>query len=312
MATTTIDTLTPSTNPGGQFQAAIELVGLSDLTAELEGIFERMDWAEEEIEKALAHHPYHRDLLWHSFALIRPREVGPRMSTEMLYRSHAAELLDRVAAGADTRGPTAAEMVVVCLEVSKAVPMHGDSAGLYFRVWARAFPNHSLTAEQADTRNHYEKLFGSRIDVLEQDVARRLTADDRVHGDIDCRGYHHGKPVTCRFTERKDTPKDRRFAAAQAAARAARAGRYAAKFAAETVHDEPAFYEQPTDEAFAARFAHCGKVPPAVLYPDIRAAFLAQYADDIAALTAADADEQTGTYTQLDLWGPVLAEMGVA
>lgn len=58
---------------------------------------------------------------------------------------------------------------------------------------------------------------------------------------------------------------------------AAFADRYAAKFAAETVYYEPPRWENPTDEAFAARFAGCVRVPASDMYPLIREAFLAEY-----------------------------------
>lgn len=58
---------------------------------------------------------------------------------------------------------------------------------------------------------------------------------------------------------------------------AAKAHRYAAKFAAETVSYEPPTWVEPTDEAFAACFAHCVRVPPAEVYPLIREAFFAEY-----------------------------------
>ena len=58
---------------------------------------------------------------------------------------------------------------------------------------------------------------------------------------------------------------------------AAKAHRYAAKFAAETVSYEPPTWVEPTDEAFAECFAHCVRVPPAEVYPLIREAFLAEY-----------------------------------
>lgn len=58
---------------------------------------------------------------------------------------------------------------------------------------------------------------------------------------------------------------------------AAKAHRYAAKFAAETVSYEPPAWVEPTDEAFADCFAHCVRVPPVKVYPLIREVFLAEY-----------------------------------
>lgn len=57
----------------------------------------------------------------------------------------------------------------------------------------------------------------------------------------------------------------------------AKAHRYAAKFAAETVSYEPPKWVEPTDEAFADCFKLCVLVPPANAYPLIREAFLAEY-----------------------------------
>lgn len=58
---------------------------------------------------------------------------------------------------------------------------------------------------------------------------------------------------------------------------AAKAHRYAAKFAAETVSYEPPEWVEPTDEAFAECFKNCARVPAPSVYPLIREAFLAEY-----------------------------------
>lgn len=58
---------------------------------------------------------------------------------------------------------------------------------------------------------------------------------------------------------------------------AAKAHHYAAKFAAETVSYEPPAWVEPADEAFAACFRNCARVPPATVYPLIREVFLAEY-----------------------------------
>lgn len=58
---------------------------------------------------------------------------------------------------------------------------------------------------------------------------------------------------------------------------AAKAHRFAMKFAAETVRCEPPTWIEPTDEAFADCFARCVLPPPAEIYPLIREAFLAEY-----------------------------------
>jgi hypothetical protein len=172
---------------------------VASLTADLAGAFAMLDWAEDEIHRATRRHPAHADQLYHAFELIRPRDIGPGMSTEFVYRSHAAELLERVTAGADTRPATAAELCLVCSATSLQVPLHGAAAGCYFRMWLQAFPDHPITSEQNAERVHYERLYGPQIDDLER-VARRNAADPhRRLAGIDCAGRHHGKPVTCRY-----------------------------------------------------------------------------------------------------------------
>ncbi|MEU1811031.1 hypothetical protein [Micromonospora aurantiaca (nom. illeg.)] len=172
---------------------------VASVTAEVSGVFDMMDWAEDEIAKATRRHPGQADAIFHAFSLIRPGHFGLAMPSEFVYRSHAAELLQRVAVVAGTTGATAAELCLVCAEASQLAPMHGAAAGLYFRLWRTAFPDHPHTAELADQQVHYEKLHGSRMDELEQVVRRKFTDPHRRLIDIECSGTHHGELVTCRF-----------------------------------------------------------------------------------------------------------------
>ncbi|MDG4795421.1 hypothetical protein [Micromonospora sp. WMMD1082] len=127
---------------------------VASVTAEVAGVFDMMDWAENEIAKATHRHPDQADAICHAFSLIRPGHFGLEMPSEFVYRSHAAELLQRVAAGADTTAATAAELCLVCAETSQLAPMHGTAAGLYFRLWRTAFPDHPHTAELTDQQVH--------------------------------------------------------------------------------------------------------------------------------------------------------------
>lgn len=159
----------------------------------LAGIFERMEWAEDEIDKARTRHPRHADRIWHSFLLLAPTHA--RMATEFVYRSHCRELLDRVAAGEDTRPGTAAEICCAMSQVSLATPLRSAAAGLYMRMWQTAgFPGFP---EFADASGHHEALQRSVIDDHEQFVRRKLTVATRRLGDIDCAGRHHGEQVSC-------------------------------------------------------------------------------------------------------------------
>jgi len=179
-----------ATDPAG------DLAGLySDIEASLTGIFTQMDIAEDEIEKAAKQHPDHGDLLYHAFALLTP--THPLMATEFVYRSHCAELLARAVAGQDTRPGTAAEICCACSEASQVAPMRTSAAGLYARMWARAFPDQPVMLE--DQREHYEALEGAEIDRLAAESARRLSRPDRTLKGTTCAGRHHGDDVHYRY-----------------------------------------------------------------------------------------------------------------
>jgi hypothetical protein len=165
-----------------------------------------MDWAEDEIARAIRRHPDDGDALYHSFGLIKPRDIGPGMGSEFVFRAHAAELLDRIAASADTRPATAAELCLVCCEASLRTPLHGPTAGVYFRMWLRAFPDRPITPGQADEQVHYEKLYGTQIDDLERTLRQKAADPRRQLRDIDCAGKHHGTRVACRYATTPPVP----------------------------------------------------------------------------------------------------------
>jgi hypothetical protein len=185
----------------GDARAPSSTAALTDeLTRETAGAFAMMGWAEDEIAAACRRHPGHADTLYHAFSLLRPRDIDA-LATEFVYRSHAAELLDRLAAGADTRPATAAEVCAVSAQASQRVPMHGVAAGLYFRMWQAAFPAHPATAEHAEQQVHYESLYGAQIDDLEAELRHKAADPNRRLTDVDCAGRHHGRTVACRYAD---------------------------------------------------------------------------------------------------------------
>jgi hypothetical protein len=176
-----------------------DLLG-GNLGSMLAGIFERMEWAEDEIAKARKRHPGHAGRIWHSFKLMTP--THDLMATEMVYRSHVRELLARVMAGEDTRPGTAAEVCCACSDTSQIAPFTDSAAGLYGRMWkAAGFPGDHWD----DMQPHQEALHASGIDDLERDLRRKLRVPGRVFGVDDdgkalvCGGKHHGKEVSCEF-----------------------------------------------------------------------------------------------------------------
>jgi hypothetical protein len=162
----------------------------------LAGIFERMDIAEEEITRAQQRHPKTSetsDRLYHSFKLLVP--THERMEYEPVYRAHCREILNRVAAGTDTRIGTAAEVCCTLHDVSLIAPLRSSAAGLYFRAWRAAglpdFP------ELVPASENHEALEGSRIDDHESETRRKLTDPTRTLDEVEYRGMHHGEHVTC-------------------------------------------------------------------------------------------------------------------
>lgn len=165
-----------------------------DAHQSLKTVFSRITWAADEIDRAMARHAAHRDTLYHSFALLYPTPL--LLDTEFVYRSHCREILDRVAAGADTRPGTAAEVCCLCREISLVAPLRPSAMGLYVRMWSVAFPDQMPHTDQGP---HYEALRGPRIDDLEALARQKLKVAGRTLGPITCSGRHDGEPVDCAY-----------------------------------------------------------------------------------------------------------------
>lgn len=159
-----------------------------------------IDITEDEIEQAIARHPEAAGDLFHSYSLLLPAVASDAWGTEFVLRAHCRELLERVAAGGDTRPGTTVECLLAMSEVSKTIPLNGTAAGFYLRMWSAAFPEHELT----DRGQHHEALYKDRIDDIERWTRKKLTIPGRVLRGVECDGCHHGKPVACKYrTEAK-------------------------------------------------------------------------------------------------------------
>lgn len=129
----------------------------------------------EEVCAAIKRHPDRAEPLKAAMPLLTP--THPRMAMEFVYRGHVRELLERVATKADTRPGTAAEVCLVCCEVSARVPFHHAAAGLYMRMWHQAFPGHPGFE---DFLPHHEALSASEIDRLEARTRAKLARPTRA------------------------------------------------------------------------------------------------------------------------------------
>ena len=141
-----------------------------DTEQSLQPVFDAMTLAEDEISAAQARHPLAKDRIWRSFILLMPTSDA-LIASDLVYRSHCRELLERAAAGTDTRPGTAAECCLALCEVSQRVPLNTSAAGVYARMWQQAgLP----PIELGDASVHYEALEGPLIDDREQLLRTKL------------------------------------------------------------------------------------------------------------------------------------------
>lgn len=156
-------------------------------------------WTEAEIRLAAGRHPGAENELFHANWIVIPAIFSPAWGTEFVYRGHVRELLERVAAGLDTRPGTAAECCIAMAEVARAVPLHGAAAGFYLRMWSRAFHGHALF--DPSLAAHYEAAHRPGMDRHERYVRRRLAVPGRRldPARTGCDGEHWGRAVTCKY-----------------------------------------------------------------------------------------------------------------
>jgi hypothetical protein len=183
--------------PGSVLSAALDRL-VARCEAEASGGLAPVKWAEDEIKLAIGRHPEAASDLWHSFRLLMPTVASNAWGTEFVVRGHARELLDRIAARADTRPGTAAECALAMAAVAIEIPLHGAAAGLYWRMWRLAFPGQLA---YADGGAHYEALERSAIDRHERYVRRRLAVPGRRLAAlaVECDGEHWGQLVACTY-----------------------------------------------------------------------------------------------------------------
>ncbi|MGI5213330.1 hypothetical protein [Plantactinospora sp. CA-290183] len=137
----------------------MSLSDFNNLQDLVDSIFTTNTWARQEIMAAQRRHPDGADRICKSSRLLTP--THGLMSTASVYRAHCREVLDRVAAGEDTRPGTAAECCIALCKTSLRAPLTTSAVGLYVRMWARAgLP----PVEMSDSSAYYEALAGSAID----------------------------------------------------------------------------------------------------------------------------------------------------
>jgi antitoxin (DNA-binding transcriptional repressor) of toxin-antitoxin stability system len=162
---------------GGIMTAPLKI---ADLLPEMDFFadqFEIMGWAQDEIDAARQRHgESDRGPLWNSFLVLKVVDQ-PYMWSELIFRAHARELLDRVAAGHDVRTATDAEMIAALRESSLTAPLSPAAATLYFRIAARSFPTLWAVAGDHNDLVSYEAVHGSVADDHEGWLRKKFTRD---------------------------------------------------------------------------------------------------------------------------------------
>jgi hypothetical protein len=163
------------------------------VTSDADEPFSWVAIADTEVRLAQKRHPDQADLVYHAWPLLeRPYWMPP---IPFVYAGYIRELLDRVAAGQDTRPGTAAEIALACSMVL-GIKAPAALAGVYFRAWVAAFPDHLVYEGQAEAAAWYEREAGPEIHGCEAELRRRLRQPRRrLPDDITCDGWHGH----CRF-----------------------------------------------------------------------------------------------------------------
>lgn len=143
----------------------------------LGAMFEQMEIAEDEIVKARGgNEEPGDDPVWKSFTILRPYAE----MVDFVYRAHCRELIERVKSGADTTPATDAEMAVMFSNVTLEHPVKPAAAGLYMRIFKRAFPDKFPQVMTERDLEAYELVHGDEMDELERFTRDRLAQSGRV------------------------------------------------------------------------------------------------------------------------------------
>ncbi|MEV7123961.1 hypothetical protein [Kitasatospora griseola] len=130
--------------------------------------------AEEEIAAARERHGERdRGPIWGAFLLLQHTE--PLEHAPSLYRAHVRELLDRVAAGRDTRPATDAELLASLSAGSVQVPAGPGALCLAARLIARLPADALPPGLRADDVEYYERVHSQDADTVARGLQAILT-----------------------------------------------------------------------------------------------------------------------------------------
>lgn len=96
------------------------------------------------VMQAAHEYPDHVGPLTLATPMLAPTDPLMERGHKQLYDSHVAELISRIVHDEDLTLPTAAEILVVCSEVSLRAPLDRSGYALYCSVFREVFPDHPI------------------------------------------------------------------------------------------------------------------------------------------------------------------------
>lgn len=168
----------PDQTPASGNGKALKLADiLPDMTYML-SVFDSMEIAEDEINKAKVRHPDRADAVHRAFRYLVPSDQR-LMRSEILYRAHCAELLDRVAADEDLKAGTDAECILGLSLASLNAPIGQDATALYMRLLAKLDPAF-VEGIVSDVGYEFRGRYPGSVEELEREIRGKLTHDRDV------------------------------------------------------------------------------------------------------------------------------------
>jgi len=122
-------------------------------------LFELMEFAEDEIDRAKRRHPKWEEALDKTFRALQPGTLGRQVSEEQ-YRRHCRELLDRVPARTPLDAPTRIELLLLFSKYTAEHMPHRVAQAAYAELFREEYPDRHAEiwdGDHAPTFDEYEK-----------------------------------------------------------------------------------------------------------------------------------------------------------
>jgi len=142
-------------------------------------VFNAIEIAEDEIDRAMQLYPESQKAIWNAFKMLQMPTIFRGKSDE-LYRAYCRELLARVVQGKDVQPATDAELVVNIAEASLAAPPTRTAGYLYMTLFHKIFGSQVYDDLGLDDGAKYMAVPQSAVDELHNFLRKKGTVQDRA------------------------------------------------------------------------------------------------------------------------------------